>query len=254
MIFIDTHSHINHESYNETLSEIIRSAEEKGVKKIIAVGVDLNSSEDCVKIAEKYPNVYAACGFHPHESKLAPPNYLYELEPYYEHPKVVAVGEIGLDYHYGFSETTIQRKIYIEQLELAKSLDMPSIIHCRKSSFDIIKELEFVGNTKGVIHCFSENYEFAKKIIDLGFNISFTGMVTFIEELKEVVKKVPLNKIMIETDSPYLSPKPNRGKKNKPEWVIYIAQEIAEIKNINIDEVAESTTQTALTVFPKMIG
>ena len=252
MTLIDTHAHIYYEDYAERLDEIIQSAAENGVDKIITVGVDLHSSEECVKLAEKYSSVFATCGYHPHEASKAPKGYLYELEQFYKHPKVVAVGEIGLDYHYNFSDPKIQNRVFREQLEMAKALELPAVVHCRESDDDILNGIQEVSSSFGVIHCFASNVEFAHAILDAGFHISFTGMITFVKDLEEVVREAPLDKMMVETDSPYLSPKPHRGKQNQPANVLYIAEKIAELKEIELEKVAESTTQTALNLFKKL--
>ena len=251
-MLIDTHAHISYKDYSDRIDEIIKSANENGVKKIITVGVDLASSEKCIELAEKYSDVYATCGVHPHESEKIQKGYLYELESFTQHPKVVAVGEMGLDYYYDFSDRKIQQRIYQEQLEMTKSLDLPAIVHCRESDADILEGIKNSGLQKGVIHCFASDLDFAHNILETGFNISFTGMITFIKELEEVVKEVPLEKMMVETDSPYLSPKPFRGKQNEPKNVIHIAEKIAELKDLSFEEVAESTTETALTLFHKI--
>ena len=252
MMLIDTHAHIYYDDYSHRIDDIIQSANDNGVEKIISIGVDLKSSEECIKLAEKYEQVYAACGIHPHEADKAEKRYLYELEEFYSHSKVVAVGEIGLDYHYDFSERKSQRKIYHEQLEMAISIDLPAIVHCRESDDDVLTGIKECGNSSGVIHCFASNLDFAEKILETGFHLSFTGLITFVKELEKVVINVPLEKMMIETDSPYLSPKPHRGKKNEPSYVVYIAEKIAELKEISLEEVAQSTTETAFRLFKKL--
>ena len=252
MTLIDTHAHIYYEDYSNRIDDVISAAADNGVEKIISIGVDLKSSEECMKLAEKYESVYATCGIHPHESQKAPKGYLYELEQFYKHPKVLAVGEIGLDYYYDFSDRKTQRKIYQEQLEMANSLDLPTVVHCRESDDDILSGILESGHNSGVIHCFASDLDFAEKILETGFYLSFTGMITFVKELEEVVRAVPLSKMMVETDSPYLTPKPYRGKKNEPAYVLHVAEKIAELKEISLEEVAKSTTKTALQLFKKL--
>ena len=252
MTLIDTHAHIYSDDYSDRIDDVIQAAEDNGVEKIISIGVDLPSSEECLKLAEKYPSVFATCGIHPHEAKKAPKGYLYELEQFYEHQKVVAMGEIGLDYHYDFSDRKTQRKIYQEQLEMANSLDLPTVVHCRESDDDILSGILESGHNSGVIHCFASGLDFAEKILETGFYLSFTGMITFVKELEEVVREVPLDKMMVETDSPYLTPKPFRGKKNEPAYVLHVAEKIANLKDISLEEVAESTTKTAYSLFKKL--
>ncbi len=252
MTLIDTHAHIYYEDYSHRMDDVIQSANDNGVEKIISIGVDLKSSEKCIKLAEKYEVVYATCGIHPHEADKAPRGYLYELEAFYKHPKVLAVGEIGLDYHYDFSERKIQRKIYHEQLEMANSLNLPAVVHCRESDDDILAGIQESGHSLGVIHCFASGLDFAEKILETGFYLSFTGLITFVKELEEVVVEVPLEKMMVETDSPYLSPMPHRGKKNEPAYVVHVAEKIAELKEMSLEEVAQCTTNTALGLFKKI--
>jgi len=251
-MLIDTHAHISYKDYSDRIDEVIQAAEDNGVEKIISIGVDLPSSEECLKLAEKYPSVFATCGIHPHEVGKAPKRYLYELEAFIQHPKMVAVGEIGLDYHYDFSDRKIQRRVYHEQLEMATSLDFPAVVHCRESDDDILDGIQNSGLNQGVIHCFASNVGFAQKILETGFHISFTGMITFIKELEDVVKEIPLDRMMVETDSPYLSPKPFRGKQNQPKNVLHVAEKVAELKEISLEEVAESTTETAHHLFTKL--
>jgi TatD DNase family protein len=251
-MLIDTHAHIYYEDFAQRIEEVIQSASDNGVEKIITVGVDLKSSEECIKLAEKFPSVFATCGYHPHEAVKAPKRYLYELENMAAHPKVVAIGEMGLDYHYNFSDPKIQQKVYREQLELAVALQLPAVVHCRNSDDDILQGINESACENGVIHCFASNVEFSEKILETGFHISFTGMITFVKELEEVVIEIPLERMMVETDSPYLSPKPHRGKKNEPKNVLHVAEKIAELKEIDLEEVAESTTETAMNLFTKL--
>ena len=249
MYFIDTHSHIYYDKYNDDLDLVINKSIDNNVKQIICVGVDIESSIKSIKIAEKYDCVYATVGYHPHESKDTIKNYLYELEKLSKHEKVVAIGETGLDYHYNHSDKATQLKVFLEQLELANALKMPVIIHNRNSDNDIIECLVKKNISNGVIHCFASNLEFAHKVINQGLNISFTGLITFVKELEKVISDVPINKIMLETDSPYLAPIPYRGKRNEPYMIKYIAEKISQIKNIALEEVRNQTTQTAKDFF-----
>ena len=252
MKLIDTHAHIYYDDYSKRIDDVILEAADNGVEKIISIGVDLESSEKCISLADKYEQVFATCGIHPHEADKVPKGYLYELEQFYKYQKVVAVGEIGLDYYYDLSERKTQKKIYQEQLEMANSLDLPAVVHCRESDADVLCGIQDSGHNSGVIHCFASNLDFANSILETGFYISFTGMITFIKELEEVVREVPLSKMMVETDSPFLSPKPFRGKKNKPAYVLHVAEKIALIKDISLEEVAESTTKAAYSLFKKL--
>lgn len=252
MSYIDTHCHIYMNHFDGDREVVIQRAIDNGVDRMICIGVDLQSSEKCLNIAEKYPQVFATAGIHPHEAKDAPPKYLHELEQFYQHAKVLAVGEIGLDYHYNFSDQTEQITVYQEQLELAKSVNLPTVVHCRESDDDILNGILYCENSYGVIHCFASTLTFAKKILKTGFHLSFTGLITFTKTLDTVVKETPLDKMMLETDSPYLTPTPHRGKRNEPIHVKEIAKKVAELKNISVKSVVKKTTDTAELFFKKL--
>ena len=253
MELIDTHAHIYYDKFINDIEEVIERAMAVNVSKIICVAVDLDTAEKSLKISEKYKNVYLSAGIHPHEAKNISKDFEKELEPFYAHPKTVAVGEIGLDYHYNISSPKEQKFIYIAQLELAKSLGLPVIVHCRNAEQDVLKGILNTKSNNGVIHCFSGNLDFATKILKTGFKISFTGLITFTgDKYKNVIESVDLSNIMVETDSPYLTPIPNRGKRNEPAYVRIVAEKIAEWKNISIDTVSKETTKTAYNVFTKL--
>tara|TARA_Y100000590_G_scaffold330747_1_gene375763 strand:+ start:210 stop:962 length:753 start_codon:yes stop_codon:yes gene_type:complete len=248
MELIDTHSHIYYDKYTD-INNVLDRAKENNIAKIICVGVDIESSEKSIALAEKYDMIYATAGYHPHESKDTDIKYLHELENLLSHNKVVALGEIGLDFFYKHSDQKTQIRVFEEQLELAKSLNMPCVIHNRESDKELIESIENTNNNNGVIHCFASNLDLAKKLLKLNFHLSFTGLITFADELKKVVENIPLERIMIETDSPYLTPVPHRGKRNEPYMVKYVAQEIAKIKKIPFHEVAKKTSITAKEFF-----
>ena len=251
-MLIDTHSHIYYDKYSHDFDDVIDRAVNSGVEKIICIGTDLESSIQSLEISNKYKNIYCTIGYHPHESSLTKKNYLNKLEEISREDKVVAIGEIGLDYYYNNSDPEIQKKRFIEQVELANSLNLPVVIHNRDSDddlYDILKK----HLPKGVIHCFSSNLNYANKIIELGILLSFTGIITFKNStLDNVIKEIPLSKIMVETDSPYLTPIPFRGKRNEPSHVKLVAEKIAQIKNISLEEVAYQTTKNALNLFHKI--
>ena len=248
MELIDTHSHIYYDKYTD-IDEVLDRARENNISKIICVGVDIESSFKSLTLAEKYDMIYATAGYHPHEAKDTDQNYLKELENLLSHKKIVALGEIGLDFFYKHSDKKTQITVFKEQLELAKSLNIPCVIHNRESDKELLECINKTKNNNGVIHCFASDIILAKELIKLNFYLSFTGLITFVEELKDVIKNIPLNKIMIETDSPYLTPVPHRGKRNEPYMVKYIASEIAKIKNIPLQDVANQTTKTAKDFF-----
>ena len=252
MNYIDTHCHIYMDLFDGDRDDVIQRAIDNGVERMICIGVDLPSSEKCLNIADKYPHVFATAGIHPHEAKDAPPRYLHELEAFYQHPKVVAVGEIGLDFHYNFSDEKEQTTVYHEQLELAKSVDLPTVVHCRESDDEILNGIIESKNGYGVIHCFASTLAFSQQILKTGFHLSFTGLITFVNALEDVVKETPLDRMMLETDSPYLAPIPHRGKRNEPLNVKEVATKVAQLKDMSIDDVVKKTTHTADLFFKKL--
>jgi len=250
---IDTHCHINDEKYKHDIDIIVQKAIDSGVKKMICVGVDLETSEKAILISNKYEQVYATVGYHPHESKDAPQRYIYELEDMAKNSKVVAIGETGLDYYYNISPKSIQKNIFNEQIELSKDLNIPIIMHNRNSDKDLLSIIESSKLDYGVVHCFSSNWGMAEKLLKLDIKLSFTGMVTFIKDpIEEVLKKIKLDDFFLETDSPYLAPNPHRGKRNEPAMVNLIAQKIAQIKNVPLEIIIESTTKNALSFFKRL--
>ena len=250
---IDTHCHINDEKYKHDIDIIVQKAIDSGVKKMICVGVDLETSEKAILISNKYEQVYATVGYHPHESKDAPQRYIYELEEMAKNSKVVAIGETGLDYYYNISPKSIQKNIFNEQIELSKDLNIPIIMHNRNSDKDLLSIIESSKLDYGVVHCFSSDWGMAEKLLKLNIKLSFTGMVTFIKDpIEEVLKKIKLDDFFLETDSPYLAPNPHRGKRNEPAMVNLIAQKIAQIKNVPLEIIVESTTKNALSFFKRL--
>lgn len=246
----DTHAHLNMSKYNNKLDKIYENARNNNVKEILVVGMDLKTSIRAIEIANTYPNTYASVGIHP--AYVNESNHL-ELDYLYNNDKVVALGEIGLDFYWTSDNKELQLKVFEEQLLKAIKLNLPVIIHTR-SSFDETYEilLKYKGKLSGVLHCFSSNYGDALKTIELGFLIGIDGPITFKnnnEELIEIVEKIDLKHILIETDSPYLTPIPFRGKENEPANVLYVARKIAEIKNISIEEVIKTTTNNAHKLF-----
>ena len=249
---IDTHCHLYDKKIINDLEQIVKNAHKANISKMICIGDNIDTSKQSVAISSEYEQIYASFGVHPHEAKDVSELYLDIIKKNMSNKKVVAIGEIGLDYHYNFSDQTIQKKIFSEQLELANEVDLPTIVHCRDSDDDLYNCIKNSKNHKGVIHCFSSNLNFAKKIIELGYFISFTGMVTFVKELEPVIKEINLTNIMIETDAPYLAPIPFRGKINQPAYVIEIAKKIAEIKKIELEKVIHQTTKNAYLLFEKL--
>ena len=255
MQLIDTHAHLFAEEYRDRLDDVLKRAGEAGVAAVICVGLDLPTSEQAVTIAETYPNVWAAVGVHPHDSREAPPDVLHRLEALASHEKVVAIGETGLDYVRDISPPETQRALYQGQLELARSLDLPAIVHNRRADGDLLAIIQAVGHAKGVLHCFSSTPEFARQALDFGFHLSFTGTVTYGKNRNEaVLKAVGLERVMVETDCPYLAPVPHRGKTNEPAFARHVAEKIAMICGTTLEEVARITTANARRLFDGLNG
>ncbi|GFN36542.1 TatD family hydrolase [Tepidimicrobium xylanilyticum] len=252
-MLVDSHAHLDDGRFDRDRDKLIKSLKEFGVDLVINPGADLNSSIKAVSISEEYDNIYAAVGVHPHSAKEMDEYTIDILKSFTNRRKVVAIGEIGLDYYYDNSPRDIQREKFIEQLNLAKEVKLPVIIHSRdanKDTFDILKEAQD-GTLRGVMHCYSGSVEMAMEYLKLGFYISLAGPVTFknARVAKEVAKAVPLDKLLIETDAPYLTPEPYRGKRNEPIYVRYVAGTIAELKGISFEEVAKQTSQNAKRLF-----
>lgn len=249
-MYIDTHAHLYYDDLKNQLGDVVKRAEAAGVTQIICVGTDLPSSKTSISIAEKYNAVFATVGVHPHDAKDTPDDYLHQLRDLASHSKVVAMGEMGLDYFRDFSPRNVQKEVFQSQLALARELDLPAVIHNRDADEDILKILEEVRYERSVLHCFSSDTEMAGRAVSLGCFLSFTGNVTFGKNHTEsVLLTTPLNRIMLETDCPFMTPVPNRGKLNEPANILHIAQWIAKVKRIDVSEVAESTTSTAQIFF-----
>ena len=246
---IDIHCHIELDEVNN-VENILEKCKDNGVKKIIVSGYDLNSCIEAVALANKYEMIYATIGYLPEVLQNKENNSLEQLENLMQNPKVVGIGEIGLDYYWYKDNKEEQKELFINQIEFAQKYNKPIVIHCREAiqdCYDILKEY----NIKAVMHCYSGSLEMAKRFIDLGVFISVGGVSTFknSKNIKEVIKEVPLSYIVLETDSPYLTPEPFRGKKNYPYFIPIIAQNIAEIKGINSKEVETITTNNANCLF-----
>lgn len=252
-MLIDSHAHLNDERFDEDREEVIKTLNENGVELVLIPGFDLQSSTQAVEMSEKYSMIYAAVGMHPHDSKDMNYDILDLFKSYALKDKVVAIGEIGLDYYYDNSPRDIQQKWFREQIKLAKSLDMPYIVHDRDAHediFNIMKEEHYSG-ARGILHCYSGNVELAREFIKMGFLISLGGPVTFKNSkvAKRVALEIPLEHLLIETDSPYLTPEPYRGKRNEPSYVRYVANEIANIKGIDYNLVEEKTNENFKKLF-----
>ncbi len=237
----------------ESIPEIIQRAKDLGVEKIVAASSDLSSSRRSLEISQNFPSVFAAVGIHPHEASSLDDTVFSEIEKLAGEQRVLAIGETGLDYHYMHSPREVQIRSFRRHIELAKSTRLPLVIHVRDAHEDVLSVLreENTHCINAVIHCFTGDYRIAMEYIDEGFYISFSGIVTFknAEDIREAVRKIPVEKILVETDSPYLAPIPFRGKKNEPSYVKYVAQKVAELREVSFEEIAEKTTANANSLF-----
>ncbi len=250
-MFVDTHAHLDSKRFDGDRKEVITRAEESGVELIINIGSDLETSRFSLELAFEYPFIYAAVGIHPHEAKDAEESFYEELKNLAGEGKVVAIGEIGLDYHYDFSPRDIQKKVFYRQINLAKELDLPIIVHCREAHKDTRKILEDEEAEKVVLHCFSGDPELAKYYLDKGYFISFAGPITFPNAKKapSVVEITPLERLLVETDCPYMAPVPRRGKRNEPAYVRYVTEKVAQIKGLDLQTVASAVRDNTREIF-----
>jgi len=253
MELVDTHAHLDFPRFDKDRKEVIKRAIDGGVKIIVNIGSSMTSSRNSVELSRRYNEIYSVVGIHPHNADSFNLNVSKKLKSLSENKKVVAIGEIGLDFHYDNSPREKQKQAFRAQLRLAKSLDLPVVIHTRdadEETLEILKE-ENADKIGGIMHCFASDKKMAREILDLGFYIAFGGLITFknLNNLREVVKEVPINKILVETDAPYLTPDPYRGKRNEPLYVKYVAEKIAEIKGLSKEEIAKKTTQNAKKVY-----
>jgi TatD DNase family protein len=250
MELIDTHCHLFYDDLKNDLDTVLNRANELGVNRFICVGTNMEDSRECLGLAETYENIYASVGVHPHDAKDAPEDYLDQIADLITFPKMIALGEIGLDYFRNISEPDIQQNVFREQLALAQRLQKPVIFHNRDADADVLKILSEFPDVTGVAHCFSSDLKTAKTFIDLGFYISFSGNLTYKNShLPDVAKELPLEKLLVETDSPYLSPVPYRGKPNEPGRTRFVAEKLAEIHGVTLQIIAEKTTTNAESLF-----
>jgi len=252
-MLIDTHAHLEMREFSDDRDDVIQRAREAGVEYIVTIGTTVESSRDAVMLADKYDFIYAAIGIHPHEVKdILHPAYEI-LRHFAQHKKVVAYGEVGLDYHYEHSPRTDQKRKFRDMLREARELGLPVIIHDRDAHEDTLQILseEWSPDLGGVMHCFSGDTEMANKVIEMGLSISVAGPITFpkAESLREVVRQIPIEHLLIETDSPYLAPQAVRGKRNEPAYVRHTAAAIAAIKGLSFDDVARITSFNAMQLF-----
>lgn len=250
-MFIDSHAHYNASAFSEDRDEVLASLPENGIEKVVNIGDNMEASRICLEMAEKYPFVYAAVGVHPEHADEVTSEALRILETMAAHEKAVAIGEIGLDYYYDDVPRDVQRAAFRQQLILARRLDMPVVIHDREAHGDCLEILKEERITRGVMHCFSGSVEFMREVTRLGLHVALGGVVTYknAKNAVEVAKEVPLDRLLLETDCPYLSPVPNRGKRNSSLNLKYTAEKIAEIRGIDVGTLAVLTTENTKRLF-----
>ncbi|MCG8536413.1 MAG: TatD family hydrolase [Pseudomonadales bacterium] len=259
-MLVDSHCHLDKldlTAYDGNLHAAVDAALEKGVEKILCIGIDMENIDGVVKLAEEFDSVYASVGVHPLYQESREPT-LQEILDITAHPKVIGVGETGLDYFYGEGDMQWQRDRFVTHIEAARQTQLPLIVHTRGAKDDTLAMLREHGQNaiQGVLHCFTEDLDMAKQAVDLGFMISISGIVTFrnASNVREVVKALPLESLLVETDSPWLAPVPHRGKKNEPKFVLEVAQKVAEEKGCTLEQVAQITTENFHRLFSKAKG
>ena len=256
-MYVDSHAHIEMGDYDNDRDEVIRRALEAGIDLIVDIGdgdLSHDSHEAALKIAEEYRFIFTTVGVHPHEARLLDEDLYSRLAHRAQHPKVIAIGEIGLDYHYDHSPREIQREVFRKQLRLARSSELPVVIHTREAEPDTIEIIrqEWSGSEKaGVIHCFTGTRWLADAAVNLGFYISFSGVLTFKKagDLRETASAVPLDRILIETDCPFLAPEPYRGRRNEPAYVVETGRRLAEIRGLTVEELGRITSDNFMRAF-----
>ena len=251
MLF-DSHAHLDDEKFDSDRDEMLARAAAAGVTNMLCAGADMESSARAVALAKKHAGVYASVGMHPHDARLMVNDDYDQLAVWAQEKKVVAIGEIGLDYYYNHSPRDIQQKVFIRQLDLARQLHKPIIIHDRDAHGDILRIVQNEGKAiPGVFHCFSGSVEMMREVLKLGFYVSIAGPVTFPKsvKLKEVAAAAPLERLLVETDCPYLTPHPHRGKRNEPAFVRLVAEEVANLRGMELEALAAATTANAKRLF-----
>lgn len=253
MMLFDTHAHLNAEQFDTDLEEVIARAKAEKVERIVVVGFDKPTITRAMELIEEYDFIYAAIGWHPVDAIDMTEEDLLWIKELSAHEKVVAIGEMGLDYHWDKSPKDIQKEVFRKQIALAKEVNLPIIIHNRDATEDVVTILKEEGAEEvgGIMHCFTGSAEVARQCMDMNFYISFGGPVTFknAKKPKEVAKEIPNDRLLIETDCPFLTPHPFRGKRNEPSYVKYVAEQLAELKGLTYEEIASITTENAKRLF-----
>jgi len=262
-MYFDTHAHYNDKRYNDDRDELMTVLKAAGITHVLNVSYSISSAKYSLEMADKYrhadlnqqsdkhPSIYVSVGVHPHDAKTMTDDTITQLKDLLKHPRVVAVGEIGLDYHYDYSPRDVQRERFREQLELARSVNLPAVIHMRDATEDTLQIMNDFRDLSCVFHCFPGSWETAKTILDIGWYLSFTGVVTFKNARRalEVIEKMPIDRLMLETDCPYMAPEPFRGKRCSSLYLPYIAEKIAEVRGTSVEEIARVTMENGKRFF-----
>ncbi len=251
-MFIDSHAHIQLSQFDRDRDAVLKRAHEAGVSTILIIGFDLETSLGAVELAQKHEHLYATVGMHPHDAKNLTPDVLKSFRELLDHPKVIALGEIGLDYYRNLSPHNVQKEAFEKQLDLAEEMEMPIIIHNRDAYMDILPILEArKGKVRGVLHCFTGDVELMHRSIKIGFHIGIGGIVTFpnAKDMQTVATEVPSERLLIETDCPWLAPQFQRGKRNEPAYVPAVAEKIAELRDTSVEAISDMTTKNFDTLF-----
>ena len=252
-MLIDSHAHLDMKQFNSDRDQVIDRAVSADVKYIITVGIDIISSRNAVKLTTRYPSIFATAGVHPHNADNANKNDLEQIALIAQQEKIIAIGEIGLDFFRNRSARKKQIEVFTQQLAIATSLDLPVVIHDREAHTETVNLLSSFkrDGLHGMIHCFSGDYKLAKMFINMGYYISIPGTVTFnnASQIQDVVRRIPINKLLLETDAPFLAPLPHRGKRNEPSYIIHTAQKIAKLRGISFEEISYQTSKNACQLF-----
>ena len=252
---IDTHCHIQTAEFASDVTDVLARADAEGVKTLIVVGGagDLSTNDDAVTLTEKHTNLYATVGMHPHDAKDVSEEDMARLQKLSTHPRVVAIGETGLDFYYDHSPRQVQINMFSRFIDLALETKLPLVVHNRDSDREVADMIRGQGQSelRGVIHCFTSDHDAAREFLDLGFCLSFSGILTFKNAglLRDVAKWVPLDRILVETDSPFLAPVPKRGQRNEPAYVRFVAETLAEVKGLPVEDIAAATSRNAAALF-----
>lgn len=252
MQLIDTHTHLQWPKFDDDRDAVIERAREAGVITMLTLATDLATSHRVIELAERYPDVYAAVGIHPTDAAKAGPGDLAKIAELARHPKVVAIGETGMDFYWDKTTGAVQEQLFLAQLELGANLDLPVVIHNREAGAAILQVLAKAARLplRGVFHCFGEDQDYARRVLDYGFHISFTGNITYKNSgLPAVAETIPLARLLLETDSPFMAPVPHRGQRNEPAYVRYVAEKHAEIRRTSLAAIASATTTNACELF-----